>query len=310
MKIVGFGNPVYDLISTPKFKTRERVLSGCSTNACLALAKLGIQVTIVGTIGEDYLIRLENDLDKFRIDRAIFKAKQTGGFSLAYVDDQGNRELRVLGVADPLPSNIALNLYKNADFILLGPILGEITVEMVKELRVNSASPIFLDPQGLLRRQRNGSVDHILTEEFIEIAKLSDVIKANELETFVVTGIEGRADPEKAVEKLFEFGGKIAILTLAEAGSIIYDGDHFLRIPAFKTNAVDPTGAGDTYAAGFMLKYLECSQDLESAGYFASAVASIMVEHVGPDFPLSRVEVDSRVKMMLAEHSNEYLTNQ
>lgn len=298
MNIVGLGNPVYDLISTPKFRMTERVLSGCSTNACLALSKMGMNVTIVGTIGSDYSSRLDADLKKYKINRMIFPAKETGGFSLYYYDEYGNRELKVLGVADPLPETISFELYRSADLILLGPILMETPVEMVQDLRKNTTAPIFLDPQGLLRKQRNGTVDHILTDEFKEIAKLSDIIKANELETFVVTGIDGRSRPEKAVEALYQYGCKIAILTLAEAGSIIFDGEFFYPIPAYKTDAVDPTGAGDTYAAGFVLKYLEAPQKLKTAGYFASAVASIMVENIGPDFPLTKHEAEQRAKTL------------
>ena len=301
MNIVGFGNPVYDLISTPKLRTTERVLSGCSTNACLALSKLGVQVTLVGTIGEDYRKRLENELEHYQIKKSIYTSRQTGGFSLYYYDEYGNRELQILGVADPLPNSVPADVYKYADFILIGPILGETTVELVNELHNNSKAPIFLDPQGLLRRQRNGIVDHGLTDDFIEIARKCEVIKANELETQIITGINPRLEPKKASEALRKFGCNIAVVTMAEAGSAIFDGNNFFMIPPFKTDAIDPTGAGDTYAAGFMLKYLEAPDNLKAVGCFASAVASVMVENSGPEFLLTRLEVDNRMKSLLLD---------
>ena len=52
--IVAFGNPVYDYIKTPSVTTGTRVLSGCSTNGCLALARLGHATTLVGRIGADF----------------------------------------------------------------------------------------------------------------------------------------------------------------------------------------------------------------------------------------------------------------
>jgi sugar/nucleoside kinase (ribokinase family) len=80
---------------------------------------------------------------------------------------------------------------------------------------------------------------------------------------------------------------------MAADGSAIYDGNSYYRIPAYEVDAIDPTGAGDTYGAGFLIKYLETS-DLERAGYYGSCVSSVMVENVGPDFPLTRAEADRR----------------
>jgi sugar/nucleoside kinase (ribokinase family) len=110
--------------------------------------------------------------------------------------------------------------------------------------------------------------------------------------------VDARLDPSGAVQKLYGFGCKIAIVTLAEAGSVIFDGIKIHYIPSFVVNAIDPTGAGDTYAAGFMVRYLE-TDDLTDAGCFASAVSSIMVENVGPDFPMTRAEVDRRAQILL-----------
>jgi sugar/nucleoside kinase (ribokinase family) len=184
------------------------------------------------------------------------------------------------------------------DFILLGPILGEVSSELVKHIKANTTRPILLDPQGMLRVYEAGQVTHRLTRDFEAVAQNSTIIKAYELETFTVTGVDPRKDPDTAVKKLFGFGCKIAIVTLAEAGSVIYDGENIIYIPPFVVNAIDPTGAGDTYAAGFMVRYLE-TNDLAAVGCFASAVSSIMVENIGPDFPMTRLEVNRRAQILL-----------
>jgi sugar/nucleoside kinase (ribokinase family) len=147
----------------------------------------------------------------------------------------------------------------------------------------------------------NGSrVTHFLTDDFVAIAGLSTIVKANELETRNVTGIDPRRDPAGSVRALHRYGCDIAIVTLAEAGSIVYDGDRLVTIPAYRTDAIDPTGAGDTYAAGFMVRYLETPDDLLACGCFASAVASVMVENSGPEFPLTRAEADRRTVVLLS----------
>jgi len=296
-RILAFGNPVYDVIMTPAIVRRERVLSGCSTNACLAVSKLGEQAVLVGAVGPDFQDTLAQDLTNRGIQYNLIPSRQTGGFSLIY-DARGDRELTILGIADPIPDTA--DGFNQVDFVLLGPILGEINTGLVKLLRQETSAPILLDPQGLLRGLRGDEIIHEKTDAFVEIAAMSTVVKANELETRVVTGIEPREDPEGAVRALHGFGCKIAITTLAEAGSIIYDGEQYTYIPPFEVNAIDPTGAGDTYAAGFMVKYLETPHDLAAVGCFASAVSSVMVENSGPDFPLTRAEAERRQAKLLS----------
>lgn len=293
--ILCYGNPVYDIISTPALKRTDRVLSGCSTNACLAVSKMKQNSMLVGTIGDDYLSRMQSDLERWGIEYDLLPSEQTGGFSLVY-DAKGDRDLQVLGVANSIP--VVEENMKKADFILLGPILGEISVELGQHISSNANSPILLDPQGTLRQIKNGDIVHQMTDEFVTLAGLSTVVKANELETRVVTGVEPRQDPEKAVKALYEFGCEIAVVTLAEAGSIIFDGSDLYRIPPYTTTAIDPTGAGDTYAAGFMVKYLETPNNLFAVGCFASTVASVMVENSGPEFPLTRTEADRRFRLL------------
>lgn len=294
--ILTIGNPVYDVIMTPVLTRGDRVLSGCSTNACLAVAKLGEQGILIGTVGPDYMQELAQDLDRRGIQHKLLPAGQTGGFSLIY-DYKGDRELIVLGIADPIQTTV--NGFHAVDFVLLGPILGEIGVDLARHIKEEVSAPILLDPQGLLRGIRDGEIYHEMNDTFTTIAALSTIVKANELETRVVTGINPRIDPEGAVRALYAYGCKIAVVTLAEAGSIIYDGSRIYEIPPYAVNAIDPTGAGDTYAAGFMVKYLETPGDLTAVGCFASSVASIMVENSGPDFPMTRAEVDRRQQTLL-----------
>jgi sugar/nucleoside kinase (ribokinase family) len=293
--ILAFGNPVYDLISTPMFKKQDRVLSGCSTNACLAAVKMEEHARLVGTIGSDFSNRLENDLQQWGIDFHLFPSQQTGGFNIVY-DNLGNRKLSILGIADQIPESV--DGFRDVDFILIGPIFGEVTIDLALQIAKKANAPILLDPQGLLRKVRNGVVTHTMTEQFKSIARISTIIKANELETRVITGVNPRIHPDLAARSLYRFGCKIAIVTLAEAGSVIYDGEYIYHIPPYTTNAVDPTGAGDTYAAGFMVKYLE-TDDLTTVGCFASAVASVMVENTGPEFPLTREEANRRADVLL-----------
>jgi len=88
--ITAIGNPVYDYIKTRKIETDGRVLSGCSTNAVLALAKLGEKTRLIGAIGDDFKIDFVSQLDKLDIESVIVDSEQSGGFSLIYYDNFGS----------------------------------------------------------------------------------------------------------------------------------------------------------------------------------------------------------------------------
>ncbi|MFZ5979314.1 MAG: PfkB family carbohydrate kinase [Candidatus Zixiibacteriota bacterium] len=297
--ITALGNPVYDYIKTPRVDTKERILSGCSTNAALALAKLGEQVRLVGSVGDDYREKFIGDLERFGIGYHITPSLETGGFSLIYYDDYGNRTLDLLGRAADI-GTLPPGLYRDSVAVLIGPILGEVSFDEIKKIRDNFDGLLFCDPQGLLRNVDNsGRIHHDKRAGIEEILGLCDIVKPNELEGKVLTGVDCRQDPYKAARIIKSWGPKLVIVTLAELGSVIYDGNQFIDIPPYEIELVDATGAGDTYMAGFTFEYLKTGGDLKKAGCFASCTSSIMIENVGPDFSLTEKAVRERQKKLL-----------
>ncbi|MCX6833575.1 MAG: PfkB family carbohydrate kinase [candidate division Zixibacteria bacterium] len=297
--ITAFGNPVYDYIKTQKVDTKVRVLSGCSTNAALALTKLGVPVRLVGAIGDDRKVEFAASLKRYRIESEITPSRETGGFSLVYYDNYGNRTLDLLGRADNIVG-IDPRWYRDSDAVLIGPILGEVSFENIRQIRKSFTGLLFCDPQGLLRgADQNGRIYHEKPDGIEEVLGLFDIVKPNELEGKVLTGIDCRQNPYEAARIIKSWGPKIVIVTLAELGSIVYDGDQFVDVPPYQIDLVDSTGAGDTYMAGFTFEYLR-THDLRESGCFASCVSSIMIEQVGPDFELTEREVRRRQQKLLA----------
>jgi sugar/nucleoside kinase (ribokinase family) len=303
MRIVGIGNPVFDYIKTPLVDTEIRILSGCSTNACLAASKLGAETALVGRIGDDFRDQFDAGLKKHKIQGSVYPSKETGGFSLIYYDTIGNRSLDVLGRAEPI-SEVSPPVLADTDFVIVGPILGEVSLDVLRDVKANCGGLLLLDPQGMLRViDSGGRIDHVRNPDIDAMIALCDVVKANEVEAEIITGIHPRTSEDALREstiRLHALGCKIAIVTLAAEGSAAYDGITYWRIPAYATNAVDPTGAGDTYAAGFMVGYL-LFNDIKEACFYGSCVASVMVENVGPDFPLTRAEADRRFAELIAK---------
>lgn len=291
--LVGIGNPVYDSIVTPFSRSKGRVLSGCTTNSCLAAKRLGLnRVGLIGRIGDDYADRLRSDLSKFGVIASLDTVNSgTGGFHLEY-DETGNRTLQVLGIAGKIEPENMIDEFLDARFIVIGPILGEVDLGLVRFLRASSDAKLFLDPQGLIRLVgEDGKIIHKCEgDQFSKILDLVDFVKPNEPESVTITGSD---NPMKGLTLLQEMGSAFPIITLAERGSVLIHEKAECWIPAYKTNAIDPTGAGDVYGGSFIVEYLRTHDYIESA-LFASAASSLMVEQVGPDFKLDPSEVRRR----------------
>jgi len=293
--LVGVGNPVYDSIMTPFSRTEGRVLSGCSTNACLAAKRLGlVKVGLVGCIGRDYELRFKSEMSSFGVEVATDTTnKGTGGFHLVY-DHKGDRTLDVLGVAGRITPRSFPEEFLQTKYMIIGPILGEVDLSLIEYLRNSTASKLFLDPQGLIRTiGQDGRISHNCDEaEFSKIAGLVDFVKPNEPESRTITG---ESDAGLALRRLHDMGAAVPIVTLAERGSLLLEDGIVHNIPPYPTKVIDPTGAGDVYAGSFITSYSN-GATLEEASTYASAASSIKIEQVGPGFKLSNAEVEHRVK--------------
>lgn len=289
--MLAYGNPVYDHILTPWVSTRDRVLSGCATNAALAVAKLGGEACVVGRVGTDRIDHYHQIFDRLGIDHLTDPCAESGGFRLDY-DKQGRRDLKVLGQADAI--NSAADKASSADIVFIGPVLQETPYELIRQIRTSTSATMVLDPQGLLRRiDKTGQIEHFKPAGIEEICGLFDIVKPNELETQVLTGVDPREDLDRAANILIDWGIPTVVITLAELGALIVHDGTWYRIGAVPTLAVDSTGAGDTFAGGLMYA-LSQGMDWNAAGRLATAVSSIMIEQCGPEFELTLKDAQKR----------------
>lgn len=297
--ITAIGNPVYDYIKTPKCEPDGRVLSGCSTNAALALSKMGENVRLVGAIGDDYKDHFVSSLSALNIESKIVPSDETGGFSLIYYDDYGNRTLTLLGRAATI-DNLPAEHFADSKAVLIGPILGEVSFAQIAQIRKQFDGLFFCDPQGLLRgADEKGEIYHEKIDGIERALSVFDIVKPNELEGKILTGIDCRDNPYEAAKVIHSWGPKVVIVTLAELGSIIYDGTDFIDVPPYEIDLIDATGAGDTYMAGFTFEYLKSGGDLHRAGCYASCTSSVMIENTGPDFSMSEAMIRERANKLL-----------
>ncbi len=137
---------------------------------------------------------------------------------------------------------------------------------------------VSLDVQGLVRDASGGEIRMDAWPEMEEGLACVTVLKADEDEARILTG---ENDPEQAAQRLAGWGPREVIVTLGSRGSVIYSAGRLHRIsPLPASRVVDATGCGDTYLAAYLHWRLK-SGDLERAGRFASAAATLTLGRFG-----------------------------
>lgn len=234
-----------------------------------------VSFLLMTKLGEGEMKSVE-DMRQAGIDVQVYPSSHTVYFENKYGDNQNDRTQRVLERADPFTVDEMREV--NAGVYHLGSLLSDdFSTEVVKYL--STKGKISIDAQGYLREVRGEKVYPIDWAEKLEILAHTDIIKVNEHEMEVITGL---TDPRAAAKCLAEWGVKEVCVTLGSEGSIILAEGKFYDIPAYEPKEiVDATGCGDTYSAG----YLWCraqGMGFEESGKFAAAMCTLKLEHSGP----------------------------
>ncbi len=219
------------------------------------------------------------------IEITVLPSNHTVYFENIYAENQDHRTQRVTQKADPFLQGVWNEM--EATIYHLGPLLADdIPVSLIKMLAAKAR--VSLDVQGYLREVRNENVYPIDWVDKLEALRYIDILKANEHEMEVLTG---SSDVYTAARILNEWGVKEVVITLGSMGSVIYKEAVFYHIPAYKPIAiVDATGCGDTYMAGYLYQRINRA-DIQEAGEFAAAMATLKIESSGP-FTGNRQDVE------------------
>lgn len=234
-----------------------------------------IDFFLVTAVGETELPVVDTLREK-GIEITVAPSRHSVCFENIYEENQDNRTQRVSAKADPFTIDALKNV--SATYIILGSLLADdFSPEVLKYL--SKKGLIAVDVQGYLREVREEKVYPIDWADKLEALKYIHVLKANELEMEVLTG---HSDVKKAARQLFDWGVKEVLITLGSHGSVIYDGETYYRIPAYKPKeAVDATGCGDTYVTGYLYRRAK-GDNMEEAGHFAAAMSTLKLEGSGP----------------------------
>lgn len=247
-----------------------------------------INYTLVTSLAQSEM-SVVDDLRSKDVDVHVVPSRHSVYFENIYEENQNNRTQRVLAKADPFSVDALKDI--DANIFLLGALLADdFSLELVEYL--SKKGLIAIDSQGYLREVRDQNVYPIDWANKEEILKHVHVLKVNDLEMEVLTGMK---DIKQASKQLHAWGVKEVLVTLGSLGSVIYDGNNFYKIPAYKPkDVVDATGCGDTYVTGYLYQRAK-GATIEDAGKFAAAMATIKIEGSGP-FNGTKEDVEDRIK--------------
>ncbi|MBN8701808.1 MAG: bifunctional hydroxymethylpyrimidine kinase/phosphomethylpyrimidine kinase [Bacteroidetes bacterium] len=294
MSLLAVGTVAFDAIETPFGKT-DKIIGGAATYITLAASYYTKNVNLVGVVGEDFPTDAINSLKKHGINTdglQIKKGEKTFFWSGKYHNDMNSRdtlatELNVLEKFDP----IIPEQYKDCEFLMLGNLTPTVQRQVIERLPKR--------PKLIVLDTMNFWMD-IALDDLKKTISLVDVLTVNDGEA---RQLSGEYSLVKAAQKILQMGPKFLIIKKGEHGALLFNKEQVFFAPALPLEDVfDPTGAGDTFAGGF-IGYLAHTKDIsfdnmKRAIIYGSAMASFCVEKFGIErlLNLSQKELDERVQ--------------
>ena len=277
-KLLIVGTVAFDAIETPFGKT-DKILGGAATYIGLSASNFDVQSAVVSVVGEDFPEEYLDLLEKNNINiegLEVVKGGKTFFWSGKYHNDLNSRDtldtqLNVLADFNP----VVPESHKDAEYVMLGNLHPLVQLSVLDQVK---------DPKLVVLDTMNFWMDNTLEDLKKVIAKV-DVITINDEEA---RQLSGEYSLVKAARKIEEMGPKYVVIKKGEHGALLFHKDQVFFAPALPLEEVfDPTGAGDTFAGGF-IGYLartgEISfESMKSAIIYGSNLASFCVEKFGTE---------------------------
>jgi sugar/nucleoside kinase (ribokinase family) len=278
-KLLIVGTVAFDAIETP-FGQTDKILGGAATYIGLSASNFGVKSGIVSVVGGDFPQSHLDLLESKGIDTTGIEIKKEGKtffWSGKYHNDLNVRdtlitELNVLADFNP----VVPEKFKDAEFLMLGNLHPAVQMGVIKQMPKR--------PKLVALDTMNFWMDNTL-DALLEVIKKVDVITINDEEA---RQLSGEYSLVKAAYKIHTMGPKYVVIKKGEHGALIFNDGNVFFAPALPLEEVfDPTGAGDTFAGGF-IGYLTKTEDLsfnnmKKAVIYGSNLASFCVEKFGTE---------------------------
>ncbi|MDG2343695.1 MAG: PfkB family carbohydrate kinase [Flavobacteriales bacterium] len=294
MKLVSVGTVAFDAIETPFGKT-DKIVGGACTYISLSASYFNDNPKLISVVGDDFPKETIDLFHSKNIDTEglqIKEGEKTFFWSGKYHQDMNSRDtidtqLNVLETFDP----IVPESYFDCDLLMLGNLTPAVQLNVIKQLP-NRPKLIALDTMDFWMQ--------IALDDLLAVIKEIDVLTINDEEARLLSG---EFSLKKAANKILTMGPSYLIIKKGEHGALLFDkNNNVFSAPALLLEEVfDPTGAGDTFAGGFM-GYLSSQEEItwesmKKAIIVGSAMASFTVEKFGIERikGLNKEEIDDRI---------------
>jgi sugar/nucleoside kinase (ribokinase family) len=294
MSLTVVGSIAFDSVKTP-FGLRERMLGGAATHFALA-ASFFDQVYVVGPVGDDFT-DVEMSTLATRGSNVDDVERVVGGRTFFWEGEYGwdlnsretlDTQLNVFEHFDPKLSRAA----QHCDVLFLANIIPDLQLQVSEQC--SAARFVALDSMNLW-------ID-VAREPLVDVIGRVDCVILNDAELRQLTE---RPNLISAAREVLNWGPSVVVAKQGEYGAALVTHDTFFALPAYPLHTVvDPTGAGDTFAGGFVgyiTQHVDrplTSDVLRNAMAYGTALASFNVEEFGTDgvVSLDRDEVSKRVE--------------
>lgn len=302
LDIVMMGHLVKEMIHFPD-RALGPVLGSPPAYCATVVAKLGARAGIVSKIGPDMPEELMRPLMELGVDlRGVRVGGVTTTTALIY-NEAGEKEIRYPQKAEPITLDDIPPEYLDCQAFHICPMDHDVPLETIRQLSERPAL-VSIDLGGYGGAH---SVVHPDPAEprakqaLREIVQHSGVVRASVEDCRHLFG-EAALDLTQIARQFVEWGARVGLVTVGKAGVVAATRQEVWQIPALPGNAVDSTGAGDSFSAGFLVEYLH-TQNVPHAAQFACAVALHVIEGTGgvrADRMPSRTQVERRLDAVLA----------
>ena len=282
MSTLVVGTVAFDAIETPHGKT-NKIVGGAATYICLASSFFTKNINLVSVVGDDFPKTSITMLENKGVDTEglqIKEGEKTFFWSGKYHEDMNTRDtidtqLNVLENFDP----IVPERFKESEFLMLGNLMPSVQKRVLDQMKKR--------PKLVVLDTMNFWMDNFL-EDLIEALKEVDVLTINDEEARQLSAEHSLVN---AAKKILKMGPKYLIIKKGEHGALLFgdiDQKEIFFTPALPLeNVLDPTGAGDSFAGGF-IGYLDKTKDLsfenmKKAVVYGSILASFSVETFGTE---------------------------
>lgn len=297
MSLIVVGTMAFDAIETPFGKT-DKIVGGSATYVAYAASNFVKPIQQVSIVGFDFPQEELTELQSRGVQMdgvQVVPDKKSFFWSGRYHLDMNTRDtlvtdLNVLADFNPeIPDS-----FQGTEFLMLGNLDPKIQMKVINQMKER--------PKLIVMDTMNFWME-IAMPELEEVLKMVDVLMVNDSEA---RQLSGQFSLVKAAREILKMGPKYLIIKKGEHGALLFNDDRVFFAPALPLEDVfDPTGAGDTFAGGFIghiAKTKDISFDnMKTAIIVGSAMASFCVEKFGPEKmkEINRADIDARIQQFV-----------